>query len=153
VKREEAIDIVAMIAANWPSNNWSVASMEAYSRAIEPLDADITTRAVIRAVNELEFYPKVSVLREFVRIEKRMSEPEPPIERSLNAAPSSRMPPWVRGYIISRVRYRDFRPWAEQDTHGMLSDLMPADARDRYMAEGADLSISALFSAVFQEGA
>lgn len=147
MKPEEALDIVAMITAHWPSNNWSVASVEAYARAIEPLDADVTTRAVLRAVQELEFYPKVSVLREFVRIEKRLSEPEGPIERMLNDTPSQMMPAWVRGYVVSRVRHRDFRVWPEQAAH-LDGEPMPAEQCAVYMDEGADVPISMLFSAI-----
>lgn len=147
MKRDEALDIVAMIAANWPSNTWSVASMEAYANAIERYDADIATKAVLRAVQELEFYPKVTVLREFMRIEQHLAEPDGPIERMLNDTPSQIMPAWVRGYVISRVRYRDFRVWPEQ-ARELDGEPMPTADCDRYMAEGADIPVAALFQAV-----
>lgn len=144
MKRDEALDIVAMIVAHWPGNVWSMASMEAYTNAIEPLDADLTTRAVLRAVNELEFYPKVSVLREFVRIEKRLSEPDGPIERALAETPSKLMPAWVRGWTVSRVRHRDFRVWPEQRPF-LDGEPMPSDVCNQYMSESADLPIQQLF--------
>lgn len=144
MKRDEALDIVGMLMANWPGSHWSHASAEAYTNAIEPLDADITTRAVLRAVNEMEFYPKVSVLREFVRIEKRMSEKDDPIERSLRDTPSQLMPAWVRGWCVSRVRHRDFRVWPEQREF-LEGEPMPSDVCNTYMVEGADLPVEQLF--------
>lgn len=144
MKRNEALDIVAMICAHWPSNTWSVASMEAYANAIESLDAEITMRAVTLAVKECEFYPKVSVLREFYRMEKRLAEPDGPIERMLNDTPSQIVPRWVPGWIVSRVRHQDFRVWPEQ--RGLIEgEPMPSDVCNTYMTEGADLPIEALF--------
>lgn len=148
MKREEALDIVGMLAAHWPSNNWSVASIEAYARAIEPLDADVTTRAVLRAVQECEFYPRVSVLREFVRIEKRLSEPDGPIERMLNEKPSGLVPAWVKGWCCARYKHGDMRTWAEQDPEALPRDLMPSDERDLYISEGASLTIEQVFSTI-----
>lgn len=144
--RDESLDVVAMLVSHWPGNHWTEGSMDAYARAIEPLDADIAMRAVLRAVQELEFYPRVSVLREFVRIEKRLSEPEP-IGRMLNNIPSQIMPAWVRGYVVARVRYQDLDAWPEQ---GDLIDapLMPEENRVKYMTEGANIPIDALFTAI-----
>ena len=144
MKHEEAIDVVGMIAAHWPGNVWSVASMEAYSNGIQGWDADATMKAVSRAVQECDFYPKVSVLREFYRIEKRLAEPESPIQRMLNDTPSQLMPAWVRGYVVSRVRYKDMRVWPEQK-HLVDGEPMPSDVCNAYMSEGADLPVEQLF--------
>ena len=63
--RDEALDVVSMISSHWPGNQWSTASLDAYARAIEGWDPDLTMRAVTRAVQEMEFYPKVAVLKDF----------------------------------------------------------------------------------------
>jgi len=139
-----------MLSAHYPGNQWTQQSMDAYARAIEPWDAAITTRALARAVTECEFYPKVSVLREFVRIEKRMAEPEPPIERMLNDTPSNIVPLWVKGWCVSRYRHGDMRTWAEQERiPDIVVDPMPSSARDEYIEEGSSLSSSQLFQVVF----
>lgn len=144
MKRDEALDIVAMLSAHWPGSHWSVASMEAYTNGIQNWDAEITMKAVTRAVQECDHYPRVSILREFYRMEKRLSEPDGPIERMLNDTPSQLIPAWVYGYVVSRVRYGDMRVWPEQK--GLVEgEPMPSDVCNAYMTEGADLPIEALF--------
>lgn len=147
MKRDEALDIVAMLSAHWPGAHWSVASMEAYTNGIQNWDADATMKAVTRAVQTCEFYPKVSVLREFYRMEKRLAEPDSHIQKALADLPSRLMPAWCKGWAISRYRYNDFRVWTEQDPNGDWnpSDLIPDECRDKYIAEGSDLSIEDLF--------
>lgn len=142
--RDDSITITGMIAARWPGSHWSVASLEAYASSIVGWDAELTTKAVLRAVNDCEFYPKVSVLREFYRMEKRRAESDSPIERMLNDTPSQLMPAWIKGYVVSRVRYQDMRVWPEQ--RGLIEgEPMPSDVCNAYMTEGADLPIDALF--------
>ena len=150
MKPEEAVDIVAMIAANWPSNNWSVASLEAYARGIEGWDAAAATNAVLRAVQDCEFYPKVAVLREFYRIEKRLSEPDLPIERALADTPSRLMPAWCKGWVVSRVRHNDMRVWPEQREH-LDGEPMPSDVCNGYISEAEGLPIEALFKTMVGE--
>ena len=146
--RDEAIEVVGIIVARWPGSHWSVATMDAYCNALERFDCEITMKAVLRAEQELEFYPKIPVLREFIRIEKRLAEPEGPIERMLNDTPSVILPQWVKGWCVSRHRYGDFRVWHEQDPDS--DDLMPREERDRYILEGQDLRIEDIFAHVVQ---
>lgn len=146
--RNDALTIVGMIAAHWPGKQWTTESMDAYARAIEPLDAETTTRAVLRAVQELEHYPRVATLREFVRIEKRLSEPDP-IRSQLDSTPMKVMPPWISGWAISRVRYNDFRPWLEQCPQ--CEDTVSPEDRERYIQEGLEIPTSALFKAILME--
>jgi len=148
VTRDDSLTIVGMICAHWPGKQWTTESIAAYARAIEPLDAETTTRAVLRAVQELEHYPKVATLREFVRIEKRLSEPDP-IRSQLDNTPMKIMPPWVRGWALSRVKYNDFRVWPEQDHSS--DDPMPLEEREQYMKEGLEIPTSALFKAILME--
>jgi hypothetical protein len=142
--RDEALDVVSMISSHWPGNQWSAQSLDAYARAIEGWDADLTMKAVTRAVQEMEFYPRVSVLKDFYGIEKRNSETTS-IQKQLDNIPSQIMPPWVRGYVVSRVRHKDMRIWPEQINQDLDEALMPKDAQEAYIAEAEGLPIDALF--------
>ena len=154
--RDDALTIVGMLASHYPGKHWNTETMDAYAKAIEPLDARLTTAAVVRAVNELEFYPKVSVLREYVRIERRQEEydralQEAPVEAqrmSGTPAPKYECPDWVKGWALSRHRYRDFRPWPQQDPYGHLTNVMPAEDQNRYLSESKSLSVAQVFSMI-----
>lgn len=143
--RDEALDVVSMISSHWPGNQWSTMSLDAYARAIEWMDPELAMKAVLRAVNEMEFYPKVSVLREFYGIEKRRSDSTDSIKNQLDTIPSQIMPPWVRGYVVSRVRHKDMRVWPEQINEDLNEARMPKEAQDAYIAEGKGLPIDDLF--------
>jgi hypothetical protein len=142
--RDEALDVVSMISSHWPGNQWVSSTLDAYARAIEWMDPVLATKAVMRAVQECEFYPKVAVLKEFYGIEKRLAEPEQPIERMLNDTPSRIMPQWIGGWIVSRVKHKDMRVWQEQTQH-IAGEPMPQEARDAYIIEAAGLPIDELF--------
>lgn len=153
VTRDDALTIVGMIAANWPGQQWTEPTIDAYARAIEPLDADITMKAVVRCVNELEFYPRVATLREYVRMEKRSADAlaEAPVEsQRMTGVPASKVavPEWVRGWCVSRVRYQDFRTWPQQDPHGYATDTMDKPSQERYMQEGNELSVEMIFRTI-----
>jgi hypothetical protein len=159
--RDEALTIVGMISNHWPGPQWNTDTLDAYAHAIQPLDARLATAAVIRAVNELEFYPKVSVLREYVQIERRLAEPEPPADRMEPRTDFRREPPsWIRTWIISRYRHRDFRVLPEQkpgydtlqtgEPHFRTyvwpdQEPMPSEQAAVYAAEGAGLSVEDVF--------
>lgn len=145
--RDESLTIVAMIASGWPGAAWDSSRLDSYAKGIEPMDALLTTQAVLRAQREVKYRPSVAELREFVAIERRLSERDEPMERR-TLPPGGKCPPWVLGWCIARYRYKDMRVWAEQDPHGHAKDLMPGDARVTYMAEGASLSIDQVFSAM-----
>ncbi len=148
MKRDEAVDVLEMIMARWPGNRWSAATMEAYINAIEPLDAALSVQAVRRMENELDHAPPIATVREFVRIEKALSERDGPIERQLNDTLSQIMPAWVKGWCVSRSRYRDLRVWPQQDSDEIEGDPMPAEDQERYMLEGASLSIGDMFNSI-----
>jgi len=148
VTRDEALDVVSMISSHWPGNQWSTQSLDAYARAIEWMDPVLAMKAVMRAVNEMEFYPKVAVLREFYTIEKRHAESSNKIQKQLDNIPSQIMPPWVRGYVVSRVRHKDMRVWPEQIDQDLNEARMPKDAQEAYIAEAEGLPIDALFKQI-----
>lgn len=149
--RDEAITITAMVANSWPDNQWNDGSIDAYARAIEPLDADTTMKALVRCVNELEHYPRIATLREYVRMEKRRTDDihEDAVEtqRMPNDVPASKLeiPQWVKGWAVSRYRYNDFRVWPQQDPHDFASNPMPKDKQGEYMVEGMKLSSEMIF--------
>jgi hypothetical protein len=149
-----------MIASHWPGNHWSHASMEAYARAIEPMDARLVMPAVVRAVNELEFYPKVAVLREFVQIERRLAEPEPPAGRMVEHDINVRLDPWVTAWCVARYKHGDMGVLPQQKpgydtlqrenphykTYVWPSQQhMEAETAAAYQAEGAGMTAADVF--------
>ena len=110
--RDEAITVVGMIVNSWPGPAWEADRLSAYVAAIEPLDAAITTRAVGRAVNELKYRPSIAELREFVRIERALSEPE---ESRFVLPDKPPKPLWVDRWERARAA-GDLRPFPEQIT-------------------------------------
>ncbi len=133
--RDEALTIVGMIANHWPGPHWNTDTLDAYATAIERLDAATATAAVITAVNELEFYPKVATLHDFYDIERaknRAAEEKP--ERQW---PQKRevVPLWVRRWVAARYLHRQFgrdqdmRSFPEQGQWANpYTDPMPPDA-------------------------
>ena len=145
--RDESLTIVAMIASGWPGAAWDAPRLDSYAKGIESMDALLTTQAVLRAQREVKYRPSVAELREFVSIERRLSEKDEPQERR-TLPPGGKCPAWVMGWCVARYRYGDMRVWAEQDPQGLSGNLMPGDARVTYMTEGSSLSIGQVFQAM-----
>ena len=145
--REDSITIAGMVALAWPGKDWSAARLDMYAKGIEHWDAELATKAVLQAQQHLKYRPSVAELHEFLVIERKMAEPEPPIERMLNDTPSRIMPPWVRGWVVGRVRHRDMRVWSEQQRF-LDGEQMPPDAREAYIQEAAGLPVEALFKQI-----
>ena len=141
MNRDDSITIVAFIVNSWPGPAWDADRLDAYARALEGFDAELTTRAVALAVKELKYRPSIAELRQFIHIERALSVPEKPNEQP---AKPGRLPAWVKGWLVARVKYQDFRVWAEQDPSGTITDLMPGADRNRYMAEGGDVTLSTM---------
>ena len=161
--RDESLEIVGMLVNHWPGNHWSAGSMDAYARAIEPMDARLVMPAVIRAVGELEFYPKVAVLREFVAIERRLSEPDPPADRMPEHQLNVRLDPWVAGWCVARYKHGDTRVLPQQkpgyDTLQLQNPSyrtyvwpdqqhMDAETAAAYVTEGAGLTAADVFKLI-----
>lgn len=155
MSRDDALTIVGMIVSAWPGADWDADRMDAYAHAIEPWDAVLTTRAVAAAVQAVKFRPSVAELREYVNIERRLSEPDSPRPE----LPSIEMPRWVKGWFVARFRHDDWRAWPEQhsgftrlqaenprDRSYVWTDQeeMPEEERMRYEEEGASVPVSAL---------
>lgn len=108
--REEALTIVSMIVNTWPGQVWEVERLDAYARAIESMDAEITTLAVARAVREVKYRPSVAELLEYCRIERRLSEPD---EARLMPVDKPPLPSWVQRWQRAR-KAGDLRFFPEQ---------------------------------------
>lgn len=108
--RDDAITIVGMVANGWPGPTWETARLEAYVDAILPWDAEVTTQAVVRARNTLKYRPSISELREFVQIERRLSEPD---EARFVLPDKPVKPAWVERWERARAA-DDWRPFPEQ---------------------------------------
>lgn len=108
--RDEAIEIVGMIVNSWPGPAWEAGRLEAYVTAIVPLDPAVTTLAVARAVKVLKYRPSIAELREFVRIERALSEEE---EVRYMPVESPGKPAWVERWERARAA-GDFRCFPEQ---------------------------------------
>lgn len=110
--RDDAVTIVQMIVYGWPGAAWETERLEAYVEAILPWDAKITTHALARARNTLKYRPAISELREFVQIERRLSETE---EAHYILPEKPEKPAWVIRWERARAA-GDWRPFPEQIT-------------------------------------
>lgn len=146
--RDESLDLVAMICSAFPGKDWDAATLDSYAKAIQHCDADQATQAVLRAQRELRFRPSVADLLDYIKTERKMAERDEPLERRLSLPANAKCPPWVAGWCLSRYKYRDFRVWPQQDSHGYTSDPMPEVDQLRYTTEGASLSIDQVFRAI-----
>ena len=108
--REEALKIVEMVSSAWAGNTWHLEQMDSFARAIEELDAEFTTKAVLRAQKELRFRPAVAELREYVRIERQVAQRQDWRNQPAEKEP---MPEWVKQWKRARA-VGDFRPFPEQ---------------------------------------
>jgi len=110
--RDDAITIVEMVVCSWPGQTWDVDRLESYINAIIDWDAEVTTKAVARAVQALKYRPSVAELREYVQVERRAQQasakPHPNV-------PSFRFPKpeWVERWERAR-KAGDMRPFPEQ---------------------------------------
>jgi hypothetical protein len=109
VTRDDAVTIVSMIVHGWPGPNWEPERLEAYVDAIMPLDAAITSRAVGQARNKLKYRPSIAELREFIQIERRLSESE---ESNFIPWDKLKMPEWVKRWKRAHEA-GDMRPFPE----------------------------------------
>jgi len=160
VNREEALDVVAMVLTAWPTAQvWTPGEMESYALALLDLDAALTVKAVAKAHRTEKFRPAVAVVREYVREEQRqqmfLSKPS-----FLGLEEQTELQPWVRTWVIARVRHKDFRVLPEQkagyDTLQVDNpyhrsyvfpdqEMMNAETVAAYQAEGAGLSAADVF--------
>lgn len=127
MNRDDAITIVSMIVHSWPGQDWDALTMEAYVEAIMPLDAELTTKAVARAVNQLKFRPKVAELREFVAIERR-AKLSPREQADYMPVEKPPKPLWVERWERARAA-DDQRPFPEQ-SHAMA--ILARQSRENY---------------------
>ncbi len=132
---EESVTITEMVANHWPGPQWTAATMDAYARAIERLDAATATAAVITAVNELEFYPKVATLRDFYDIERAKNRAREEAPERTWPAKRETVPLWVRRWVAARYlhamfgREKDLRRFPEQGDWGdPYVEPMPPEA-------------------------
>lgn len=108
--RAEAIEVVEMVVNSWPGPAWEADRLEAYVNAIISLDAAVTVRALSHAVQKLKYRPSVAELREFVQIERRLSDDQV-LEYILPEKPFR--PDWVHRWYRARAA-GDWRPFPEQ---------------------------------------
>lgn len=108
--REDAITIVEMIVSGWPGPPWETPRLEAYVDSLLPLDAEVTTKAVVRARNKLKYRPSISELREFIQIERRLDQTE---EARYVLPDKPDKPAWVARWERARAA-DDWRPFPEQ---------------------------------------
>lgn len=109
--REEALDIVAIIASAW-SQQWGLEEMESYALAIGDADAEWVTKAVLRAQRETRFRPAVAEILERARVERKMAA----MADHHNIPPEKQpRPEWVLRWARARMA-GDWRPFPEQAT-------------------------------------
>ena len=111
--RSEAITIVEMLVHGWPGGVWEQPRMEAYVTALLAFEAKPTTAAVLRAQSSLRYRPSIAELREFIRIEQRLQEPDEAEERRTRVPEQPGRPEWVNRWDRARAN-NDWRPFPEQ---------------------------------------
>lgn len=84
--------------------------MEAYVESLLPLDAAVTTKAILRARDKLRYRPSIAELREFIQIEHRATSTE---DWRLLPLVSIPRPEWVERWARARA-VGDYRPFPEQ---------------------------------------
>jgi hypothetical protein len=133
MKRDEALTIIEMIASGWPdARPFDRDEIEMYVTAIEDLDAELASHAVLKAVKDSPYRLKANELRERVRIERRALKAElPPIEPSRGRE----LPLWVKRWLCARMLFsqfgkdQDLRRFPEQGQFGDLTkEVMPEGA-------------------------
>lgn len=132
--RDETLNVISMILSHWRVDDWDEPEIEAFSRSILYLDAEIATSTVIIASKELKYPPRIAEFHELYRTEKRRLRAE------LGPLPEPEgqpIPFWVKRWICARMLYKtfgkekDLRRFKEAGDHGDLTqDLMPEGAWD-----------------------
>lgn len=138
--RDESLELVGMILSHWRITNWSKEEIDVYARLIQDMDVELTTHCVIKAAKETPYPPKVSELRERVRVEKKRLAPTVIVEDSKPTP----LPTWVKRWICARLLYdkfgktRDLRRFPEQGDYGdPTQEVMPEGV---WQAEAETLS-------------
>ena len=151
--RDESLQIVAMILSHWQVQNWSKEEIDVYARAIQHLDAEITTSVVIRSVRELKYAPKIAELHERYYVERRRLRP---VVEPVEVKPTP-LPQWVKRWICARMLYarfgkeRDERRFPEQGDYGDLTrELMPEGAWNDEADKLTDLDIRIAWKEAFK---
>ena len=122
---DDAVTIVGMIANSFPGPVWEEARLSAYVEALLPMDAEVTTKAVVRAVNTLKYRPSIAEIRELARLERALT----PREEAELILPDKTKPLWVQRWERARAA-GDQRPFPEQQhALDMLARRSPEDYR------------------------
>jgi hypothetical protein len=126
VKWDDAVTIVGMIVNGWPGGEWDEARLESYANDLLSFDAELTTKAVIRARKKLIHRPSIAELIEFIQIERRLTQREQADFVSVEKIPK---PLWVERWGRARAA-GDWRPFPEQlHAMDMLARRSPLDYR------------------------
>lgn len=127
MKRDDAIVIVTMVINGWPGPAWDAGRLEAYIEDLVSFDAELTTKAVIRARRTLKWRPSIAELIEFIQIERRLTEREQAEFIQPEKIPK---PLWVLRWERARAS-GDERPFPEQ-MHSL--DMMARASPENYRA-------------------
>jgi hypothetical protein len=155
VTRDESLQIMQMIISAWPqAKELDKEEIDLYARAIQDLDAELTTHTVLKAQKETRYRPTVAELRERLRAEKRALAAElPPLDD-----PEGRpLPMWVRRWVCARMLYanwekeRDMRRFPEQGDYGDLTqEKMPEGAWQEEAESLGEMQINEAFRRMFK---
>lgn len=154
MKREEAAELVRMIAAATSNAELSADKRAVWEEQLVALDADQATQAALAGIRTWKFFPSWSEFAEVYTSIGRLAEPDDTsskLERYRGTRPQT-LAPWVRRWAAARFlfarfgRERDDRPFREQqplvDPH---AELMPDD---EWVTEGEQLSDRDVWRAV-----
>jgi hypothetical protein len=149
MKKQEAEELMAFLRAAFP--RMELETQILYSRLLErEHDADLVSRAILKGVSEWKYPPSFSELKDYIRLERRLAEPEHDIfnERMVS---TREMPVWVKRWVCARFLYsrfgreRDMRPFREQSAFSESDDFMP---EDEWATEAAAVSTGEAWAAL-----
>jgi hypothetical protein len=128
VKKEDTEQLMGFLRAAFP--RMEVEQQVLYARLLEKeLDVRLVTRAILKGIGEWRYPPSWAELRDYIKVEKRLSEPD--TYRTPDLPKQSKMPPWVKQWICARFlfshfdRERDDRVFAEQEYFSGPGEPMP----------------------------
>ena len=154
MKKADADKLMEFLDAAFPK--LEVEQIALYSRLLESeTDVELVSRAILKLVTTWKHLspPSYADIKEYIRIEKKLSEPDKPYEHKGPISTPKVMPNWVRRFVCARFLYArfgrepDWRDFPEQHPYGAPAgiELMP---EDEWTEEAATVNLTDAWRAI-----
>lgn len=132
MKENEAVDILAMLRAA-TGGKPDQASDDFWVIALQNLDADIASQAVLAGIRDWKWFPSWAEFGEAYRAQQKLREPVG--EQRADLPKPTKIPLWIRRWAAARFLYmrfgrdQDMRPFPEQRefVNPLTKEWMPED--------------------------